>query len=110
MPKKYVLNVPEPVGEFGQQIIITELRVVAFSFKFQKSDTDAGKGIMSIMLADQNDDYHIMFTYEDAQALAFAIAIDTANFSTVSLTEQIFTKLQTIPDSEGKTLPPGTIV
>ena len=110
MPKKYVLTTPEPVGDFGQQIIVTELRVVAFSFRFQKSLTDAGKGVMSIMLADQNDDYHLTFTYEDAQALAFAQAIDVANFSAVSLTEQIFSKLRTIPDSEGKTLPPGTIV
>ena len=110
MAKKYFLDAPEPVGDFGNQIFITELRVVAFSFNFQKSYTTGGKAIMSIMLADQNDDYHLMFTYEDAQALAFAQAIDKANFSMVSLTEQIFTKLQTIPDSAGKTLPPGTIV
>ncbi len=110
MPKKYVLNTQVVIGDFSNQLTITELRVVAFSFKFQKSDTDAGKGVMSIMLADQNDDYHLMFTYEDAQALAFAQAMDTANFSTVSLTEQIFNKLQTIPDSEGKTLPAGTVV
>lgn len=110
MPKKYVLTTPVAIGDFVNQLTVTELRVVAFSFKFQKSDTDAGKGIMSIMLADQNDDYHLMFTYEDAQALAFAQAIDSADFSTVSLTEQILTKLQTIADSEGKTLPAGTIV
>ena len=41
MPKKYVLTTPEPVGDFGQQIIVTELRVVAFSFRFQKSLTDS---------------------------------------------------------------------
>ena len=110
MAKKYILNTPVVVGDFTNQITITELRVVAFSFNFQKSYTAAGKAVMSIMLADQNDNYHLTFTYEDAQALAFAQAIDGANFSAVSLTEQIFSKLQTIPDSEGKTLPPGTIV
>lgn len=110
MAKKYVLSTPFVVGDMNNQLTITELRVVAFSFNFQKSYTAAGKAPMSIMLADQNDEHHVMFTYEDAQALAFAQAINTANFSTVSLIEQIFSKLQTIPDSEGKTLPPGTIV
>ncbi len=110
MAKKYVLTTPVVIGDFSGQITVTELRVVAFSFKFQKTDTIQGKGVMSIMLADQNDDYHLMFTYEDAQALTFAQAINTANFSTVSLIEQIFSKLQTVPDSEGKALPPGTIV
>jgi hypothetical protein len=110
MPKKYVLTTPVVVGDFTNQLTITELRLVAFSFNFQKSYTAVGKAIMSIMLADQNDDYHLTFTYEDAQALAFAQAIDAGNFSVVSLTEQIFNKLQSIPDSEGKTLPPGIIV
>ncbi len=110
MPKKYVLNPTVVVGDFANQITVTELRLVAFSFNFQKSYTDASKAVMSIMLADQNDDFHVSFTYEDAQALAFAQAINTADFSTVSLTEQIFSKLQTVADSEGKTLPPGSIV
>ncbi len=110
MDKKYVLTTPEPVGDFGQKTMITDLRVVAFSFNFQKSRTAGGKGLMSIMLADQNDDYHLSFLYEDAQALAFAQAINTADFSAVSLIEKIFRKLQKVPDIEGRTLPPGTVV
>ncbi len=110
MPKKYVLATPVTVGDFTNQLIITELRVVSFAFAFRKTSTDLGKATMAISLADQNNAYHVAFVYEDAQALAFALAMDTANFSVVSLTEQIFTKLQIIPDSEGKTLPAGTIV
>lgn len=110
MPKKYVLTTLFTTGDFPNQVTVTELRVVAHSTNFQKEKTDKGEGVFSVMLANQNDEYHMMFTYIDAQALAFALAMDTADFSVVSLTEQIFTKLQTIPDSEGKTLPAGTIV
>lgn len=110
MPKKYALTTPFSSGDMTKQISVTEFRLVSFSFNFEKGYTDAGKAVFSVMLTDQNDEYMEVFTYIDAQALAFALAIDTGNFSVVSLTEQIFTKLQTIPDSEGKTLPAGTIV
>lgn len=110
MEKKYVLNTPFIVGDMGNQRTVTEFHIVARSFNFEKFYTDGGKAIMSIVLADQTGEYKVTFTYQDAQSLAFIRAQDKGNFGVLSLTEQIFNKLQTIPDSEGKVLPPGTIV
>ena len=105
----YLLSTPIPAGSWPNQVSVPELFMGALSFNLQRDNIKAGKAIVAVILESADGSVQFPFMYEGAQALAFFKTIDKENFSVVSLTKKILKHLQSVPDSEGKKLPPGKI-
>lgn len=107
---RYILNTPITAGSWPNQVSVSELFMGALSFNLQRDNVKSGKAILAVVLENADGSVQFPFMYEGAQALAFFKTIDKENFGVVSLTNKILKHLQSVPDSEGKTLPLGKIV
>ena len=93
-------------GDPETNLNVDELRVVALSFNRQKGyETTQGTAILSVTVEHPASGWVHTVIYQDAQALAYIKAINSANFSAIPLDQRLLEKLV----ADGK-LPSGTIV
>lgn len=103
---KITFNPPIHIGDLSGGLDIDQLRVATFSFNMQKSYSDQSKAVLSIGLEHPASGYCYTVTYLDAQALTYARAINTANFSVTPFDAQLLQKLV----ADGKLPANGTVV
>jgi hypothetical protein len=97
----YTLTNPITVGDLTNPITVDKLELASISLNFEPIYSDTGKAILSIVLVHRASGYKVNIVYNDATALNFWNALNTA--SSV-VTKAAFTKMT----ADGK-LPAGTL-
>lgn len=97
----YTLTTPITVGDLTSPITVDKLELSGVSLNFEPERTANGTAILSIVLVHRASGYKVNVVYNDATALAFWSALNTA---TSVVTKAVFAKLT----ADGK-LPTGTL-
>ncbi len=97
----YTLTNPASVGDLENPITIDKLELACVSLNFEPERSSKGMAVLSIVLVHRASGYKHTVVYQDASALAFWTALDTAGSV---VTKAVFAKLA----ADAK-LPPGTL-
>jgi hypothetical protein len=97
----YTLTNPITVGDLTNPIAVDKLELASVSLNFEPVYSDKGAAILSIVLVHRASGYKVNVVYNDATAMAFWTALNTAGSV---VTKSVFAKLT----ADGK-LPAGTL-
>jgi hypothetical protein len=94
----FTLATPVQVGDLNNQITVSSLKLISFSFNFEDEYANAGVAVLSIRLVDPVSGFPVNIVFQDKASLTMANTLET-NYG-----QALFNKLI----ASGK-LPAGTL-